>query len=119
MALANVYLYSSNVETSTKAKHLLMKLIVYILLIIPSCLWRGYVLSVIWKWMIISTFHAPELTIPQATGVGLVVSFLTASTSHKKEDERDEVTQVLEVIAFACLYPLFTLAACAVVRLWL
>ena len=54
-------------------------------LIAFSAMWRGYVLSVLWAWFIVPTFGAPELSIPFAIGLALVVGFLTASNAKGKE----------------------------------
>ena len=46
----------------------------------------GYVLSMMWGWFIVPVFHLPTLSIVQAIGVGMVVSFLVRSYFMAKED---------------------------------
>ena len=58
------------------------------LLITLSAIWRGYVLSILWGWFVVPTFHLPQLSIVAAIGIAMVVSYLTHQTSMGK-DERE------------------------------
>ena len=55
--------------------------VTFLVAMILSSLINGYGLSVIWLWFMVTTFGLPELTIPAAIGVSLVVSFLTYNES--------------------------------------
>ena len=48
---------------------------------------NGWVLSIIWKWFFVPTLHLPSLSIPQAIGIALVVSFLTKQDIDCKKEE--------------------------------
>lgn len=53
--------------------------LVAILFILVYGLIRGFVITKLWAWFVIPTFpSAPELTIPVAWGLSMLVSFLTA-----------------------------------------
>lgn len=55
-------------------------------IIVYSILTKGWILSVFWKWFIIPVFpNAPVLTLFQALGLSLVLSFIT----HKREKQED------------------------------
>lgn len=57
-------------------------------LVIAAMMWRGYILSIVWRWLIQPTFFgAPDLSIPAAIGVSMVVGFLTQHASTKSDDE--------------------------------
>lgn len=55
--------------------------VAFLVAMILSSLINGYGLSVIWSWFMVTIFGLPELTIPAAIGVSLVVSFLTYNES--------------------------------------
>lgn len=61
--------------------------IIGIVMILSSIL-NGWVLSVLWGWFIVPTFGAPSISIVQAIGIALVVSFLTRKTDTKDDDTR-------------------------------
>ena len=46
-------------------------------LLILSSLINGWALSLLWGWFIVPVFSAPALTLGQAIGIAMVVSFLT------------------------------------------
>lgn len=48
------------------------------ILLIPFLLaWKGYVLTILWRWFIVPVFGAPALTVAPAIGVLAVVGLLT------------------------------------------
>lgn len=46
----------------------------------------GYVISVLWLWFVVSTFNIAALSVAQAIGLALVVSYLT----HQNQEENTE-----------------------------
>lgn len=48
-----------------------------ILLLVPATLLNGLVISVLWSWFVVSTFHLTPITVAQAIGLWLLVSLLT------------------------------------------
>jgi hypothetical protein len=74
-----------------------------------SVLFNGFALSVLWGWFISSVFGLPVLTVGQAIGVSMVVSFLT--WQYKSDEGKKEWVEVLaEGIALAVVKPLVALA---------
>lgn len=64
--------------------------IIFLLLIVPNIILSGYVTSVLWDWFIVPLFNLPHLTIAQALGLGVCVSYLNSSgIDHAKRDEKD------------------------------
>lgn len=61
--------------------------------------WRGYVLTILWGWFIVPTFGIKAITIPQAIGLSLIVSFLTYQASKSVfADEEEPKKSILQVI---------------------
>lgn len=83
-----------------------MKLIGIIAIGLLSGVLSGYVLSVLWGWFISPVFGLPELSIMQALGLALIVTFLTGESSPKGEDTRSTG----EIMIAVFLRLLFTLA---------
>lgn len=47
---------------------------------------RGVVLSTLWRWFIVRTFHAPPLTIPVALGISTLFGYLNADLKPQPKD---------------------------------
>jgi hypothetical protein len=68
----------------------------------------GWALSYLWSWFIVPQFGAGELSIAQAIGISIVVSFLTYSATEAK-DERTKDEQFVAMIGHV-LRPIMALA---------
>lgn len=69
---------------------------------------HGWVLTMLWRWFVVPTFHVPELAIIPAIGLGLVVGmFMPEIPVQKKEDEDYPFLTAFLKLAFK---PLFILA---------
>ena len=99
-----------------------MKIIGYIattiILMVYVSMINGWALAKLWSWFMVQTFDLPVLSIPEAIGLSLVVSYLTHQTSANKTEEkyweilvRGGVTTTAKAI-FALLFG-------AIVKLWL
>ena len=51
-------------------------------------IYSGYVFGIVWGWFIVPTFGLPPLNIPQAIGLGMLVSFMTYFYVHVEDDSR-------------------------------
>ena len=70
---------------------------------------RGYVLSILWRWFMVPTLGLPQLSVVQAIGIAMVVSFLTY---HDDLDlQRSERSLGQKTVIFLCriIYLLFAL----------
>lgn len=65
---------------------------------------NGVALQLLWGWFIIPIFHLPPLSLLQAIGVGMVVSFLTKQYIPKGEGEGENETG--KIILHIILSPL-------------
>lgn len=79
-----------------------------------SAIVNGWVLGILWGWFIIPVFALPALNIPQAIGLGIVVSWLTYHYE-KSDDNTDWVHAVTTVI----MRPIIVLLLGYIVTLYL
>jgi hypothetical protein len=82
----------------------LLKFCVLLLLTLPSVLWSGFVLSVLWGWFA-APLGAPVLTVGQACGVRAIVGYLTFTPPK----ENEETSSTAHTIVFAALAPALAL----------
>lgn len=64
---------------------------------------RGWAITIVWRWFIASRFELPQLRIPEALGLGLVISLLAPSP------DRDPKVTYSERLASALTLPLVCL----------
>jgi hypothetical protein len=81
-----------------------------LLLVVPAYLLYGGVLAILWRWFVVSTFHAAPLSVAQAIGVSLVVSIVIPSYPDKRSS--------IEILAASVGKTLVLLAIGWVVHLW-
>jgi hypothetical protein len=85
-----------------------------VILLIPfltvySYLVNGYVLSMLWGWFIVTTFHLQPLTIVESIGLAMVVGFLTSRPVYKTEEDKRTTTQKVSDFITALLSPFLVL----------
>lgn len=76
------------------------KSLVTLLLAVPTMLLNGVVLCNLWAWFITSTFGLPVLSIPQALGIDVLITYVVA-TSYKPIKK-----ETLEEFVSRCFYPI-------------
>ena len=93
--------------------------VLFTLIVTP--IWRGYVLSKLWLWFIVSTFAVNPLGVAQSIGIALTAAFLTHQhDSDKAKDETKTSGQKLvNSIALAFLSPAVSLFVGWIVKQWL
>lgn len=71
----------------------------FVAFIIVSAIFGGWVLTILWKWFIVSTFNAPALGIAQGIGLSLTIGFLTnkykPTESQSKKSFSENLTEGL------------------------
>lgn len=73
-----------------------------------TSVWSGYVLSVVWGWLVVPIFHLQPIGILGAVTLSLIVGFLTRQdTSHLAKDPDKSIYGQAVINAF--LYPLIVL----------
>ena len=87
------------------------KFFVVLILIIFATLLRGYIISKLWFWFVVPTFALNPLTIVQAIGLSLIISYVTISKKElepKDEDFFIEASKSFMVSIILAIYALFT-----------
>ena len=75
-----------------------------------SALVNGWVLTMLWVWFITPIFSIRPLTIAEAIGIGLIISYLTYhSTKPNKSDSTDTAEIVINAVLQAIIPALTTL----------
>ncbi|MGI6423606.1 MAG: hypothetical protein ACOX0X_03270 [Candidatus Dojkabacteria bacterium] len=97
----------------------LLGLIVFSILLVISAVITGFVLSVLWRWFIIPIFSLPPLSIPQATGIAIIVDFLTYQRHEEKDDNKKLIEKFLGSLVYVIFYPLIILGLGWVIQLFL
>lgn len=92
--------------------------VLYVTRLVLGVLLGGWVLTVLWGWFIVPTFHLPWLGIVSAIGINLVVRFLTFQVIDIKPPERTTGERWAYSIAVG-LSPLVSLGAGWVVHLFM
>lgn len=85
-----------------------------------STVLRGYALSKLWEWFIVATFSLPSINIPTAIGISLIVSFLTAKVSTRKDDQTEDFyVQLSKSTLVGLMLPLIALFMGWIVTFWM
>lgn len=90
----------------------LVSVLVYAALVV-----RGFVVSIMWQWFVVPLFHLPELSIPYAVGLSILVGLLTYQQQPdvEKKSKTDKIVKVLMPI----FSPLITLFIAWIVHLFI
>lgn len=92
--------------------------IISLLVAIPATIFKGWVLTKLWGWFVVTQFHAPQLGIAQAIGLALTVGYLTKQYIREPKDDRRAWEIVLGGILLAFMWPSFALLFGWVVQHW-
>jgi len=68
--------------------------------------WQGFVLSLLWKWLIVPVFQTPTLGLAGAIGITLIVNHLTKSVD---TDEEFNISDLSDKILTTITMPLIAL----------
>lgn len=79
---------------------------------------NGWVLSTMWGWFVVPFFDLPQMSIPYAIGIAMLVRMLVNTTINYDTKEKDTSTKVGEWIG-VILYPFLVLFMGWIVTLFL
>jgi hypothetical protein len=63
-----------------------------------AAIMKGWALSKLWMWFIVDIFHLPPLSMGQAYGLALVISYLTHQVTNCQEKEEELSTKIVGMI---------------------
>lgn len=106
-------------SNTAEAKEGCLYAIILILISPLAAMWKGYVLSILWAWFVVTTFHAPPLTIPAAIGVSYVVTLLVFYRHRTPKNQAPELDQFVESLVGAFLVPALSLGFGWIVNRWM
>jgi hypothetical protein len=98
----------------TSALALLAYLSVNFGIVAIATIWRGYVLSVIWGWLVVPMFALPPITVLGAIIISMIVGFLTYQHSTAPKDP--EKTGWGHMLGIAFGYPAVVLFIAWIVK---
>lgn len=75
-----------------------------------STMVNGWALMTLWGWFIVPIFGLPSLTIVQAIGVAMVISFLTKRHDLSEQKKRSTSETISFLIGASFLLPAITVA---------
>lgn len=72
-----------------------------------TAVWRGWVLSVVWGWLVVPIFHLEPITIIGAVTLSLIIGFLTHQDNNCAKNP--DTSQAAHIFSAGVLYPLIVL----------
>ena len=87
----------------------------FITWVVTSTIVNGWVLSTLWGWLIVPTFHVQPLTIPAAIGLSLIAGYFTMQPSKKGQEENS----ISYLIIFGLVKWIFALLIGYIVHFWI
>ena len=87
--------------------------------LILAPIFRGYALSKLWLWFIVSAFGVVPLGIAQSIGLALVVSFITHQYDGYIDREKSATERLIENSVVLLLSPALALLVGWVVKAWM
>jgi hypothetical protein len=71
-------------------------------LLLAVCMaWRGYVVTKLWAWFIVTHFGAAPLGLTTAIGLSILAGMFSVSTARSKDQKEDDITATRVVLALA------------------
>ena len=70
----------------------------FIVTVIFSSIWSGYVLSLLWSWFMVPAFNLPQLSIPLAIGMAIIVRYMTDHIISDKDSRPASEILVLGIV---------------------
>lgn len=95
-------------------------LCLFLVLTVITCIFGGYTLSILWGWFIVPTFSLPQLSIPVAIGISIIINKMTKNPTQDKENEGGDLNeQLVKSFFFGVFMNLFALLMGWIVTLFM
>jgi len=96
-------------KLTTKKMKIIGIITTILITMIVTPVWRGYALSKLWLWFIVSTFGAAPLGIAQSIGLSLIVSFVTHQTDSYEDKDKSYGEKMTRAVLLAFMTPAMAL----------
>lgn len=94
----------------------------FVVWMVVAAIFHGFALSVLWKWFMVPAFGLPELPIPTAIGVALVVTYLTyqhIDCENERDKEKSLAKKIVMWVVLTILRPSFALLVGWIVQMFM
>lgn len=88
-------------------------------LLAGSAILSGWVLTVLWGWFVVPTFHVQQLGVVPAIGLSLLVGYLTETHQDVEEVKRSQAERWTRLAVLAVVRPGLVLGFAWVVHLFM
>lgn len=117
----------SKMSTSSTSKEAIVLAAVAVLALTPvlfgvvalSAIINGWVLSILWGWFIVPVFNIPAISVEQAIGLAMVVSYLTYQHINADSKRKSKGESTVELFVALLARPLITLLFGYILHLFL
>lgn len=93
---------------------------IFIVAVIAGAITNGWALTMLWSWFIVPVFGLPILSLPQAIGVAMVITFLTKHAIRENKGKDKDIWIVIgEVLGAVIAIPIFVVCIGYIVTLFL
>jgi len=82
-----------------------MKTLILLLVAIVLVIWRGYAISTLWLWFVVSTFGLAPLSVAQSIGLSLIASVLCSQYFGYQDKDKSETERLVASATYAFLSP--------------
>lgn len=87
-----------------------MRPIAFVAGLITETLLNGWALSVLWAWFVVGLFDLPSLSLGNAIGLSMVISFMTRQYMESQVVTKDPVEKIAIALGWCVGRPLVTVA---------
>lgn len=82
-----------------------MKTLILLPVVIVLIIWRGFAISTLWLWFVVSTFGLAPLGVAQSIGLALIASVLCSQYFGYQDKDKSETERLAASVAYQFLSP--------------
>lgn len=98
-----------------------------LLMVVPSFMWSGYVLTVLWAWFVVPTFGLAPLSIAAAVGLCAICNLVTHHQNRHRTKRKGDVEpehgerawDQFNVLVFMAMKPAIALLIGFIAKQWM
>jgi hypothetical protein len=88
------------------------------IVLVGGTIFQAWIMTILWRWFIVPFFSQPELSIPYAIGLTIIISMFKTVKLDDKEEE-DLIDRIFKSIGFVFLVPLWLLLIAWIVKFFI